>query len=61
MEPDTKAVLDRVLETIDLSLKALDGIRARTLKDDPQGNDAVRQDIHAAAYTWRQAREALRT
>lgn len=60
MEPDTKAALDRILETIDLTLKAVDSLRTRALKDDPQGNDAVRQEIHAAAYAWRQAREALR-
>jgi hypothetical protein len=60
MEPDTKAALDRILETIDLTLKAVDGMRNLLLKDDPQGNEATRRDIQAAGYAWRQARDAVR-
>ena len=60
MEPDTKAALDRILETIDLTLKAVDGMRNLLLKDDPQGNEAMRRDIQAAGYAWRQARDAVR-
>jgi hypothetical protein len=35
-------------------------MRNLLLKDDPQGNEAMRRDIQAAGYAGRQARDAVR-
>jgi hypothetical protein len=56
-----KTVLGHVLDAIEMTNHAIDGIRATALQGDAQGNDVIRHELQAAQSALHVARDNLKS
>jgi hypothetical protein len=61
MDSETKAALEQVLDALEVTNKAINGLRAHALKTDPSGSDAVRREIREASSMLDAVRRSLQS